>query len=166
MRLQLSRPWLAWGSMVQLEVGQAAKDFFANLGRVEEDLRGMVRAPKFAPDRSLGPGGVAYKGKMQLETVAGVTAFRGQMQFTVLDSNTFAGLPASKEAQLLELAEEAGLAVPAGRVSTSRCFRDNHYGNAPRLGGWCGRPRERKVGRPGSVPYPAIGRGYALIGLT
>ena len=103
--------------MVQLEVGQVAKDFFANIGRVEDNLKGMLRDPKFAPDRSLGKGGVAFMGKMQLETVAGVTAFRGQMEFTVLDSNGFATPPASKEAQLLELAEEAGFAVPAGRAN-------------------------------------------------
>ena len=102
-------------SMVQLEVGQVAKDFFASLGRVEEDLKGMLRDPEFAADRSLGPGGVAFRGKMQLETVAGITAFRGHMEFTVLESNRFAALAASKEAQLLELAEEAGVAVPAER---------------------------------------------------
>ena len=35
--------------------------------------------------------------------------------------------------------------------------------------GWAGGAdayENGRVGRPGSVPYPAIGRGYASIGLT
>ena len=42
------------GSMVQIEVGQVAKDAFASLAGVEETFKGMLRDPKFTPEPSLG----------------------------------------------------------------------------------------------------------------
>ena len=41
------------------------------------------------------------------------------MQYTLMDSNGFATLPVSKEAQLLKLAERAGASAPAPKPSAS-----------------------------------------------
>jgi hypothetical protein len=103
------------GSTVQIEVGEVARNAFGSLAQVEQTFKGLLRDVKFTPERALGTEGLAFSGQLQLQRAEGVTTFRGQWQNTLIDSNGFATLSLSREAQLLALAEKAGFVVPAAR---------------------------------------------------